>query len=73
MIGYIRAAASYGPAVGTEHAEGFVARLAGEREPPSPGTAAREYSDRELIATSPFRGVPFEGGSDVATRWDPAD
>jgi hypothetical protein len=31
MIGYIRAAAPYGPAVGTEHAEEFVARLAGLR------------------------------------------
>ena len=54
------------------HAEGFVARLASTR-----GTAARYgrggHSDRELIATSPFRGVPFEGGSDVATRWNPAD
>ena len=39
---------------------------------PSPGTGAREYSDRELIATSPSRGAPFEGGSDAATRWNPA-
>jgi len=31
MIGRIRAVAPYGPAVGTEDAEGFVARLAGER------------------------------------------
>jgi hypothetical protein len=31
MIGGIRAAAPYGPAVGTEDAEGFVARLTGER------------------------------------------
>ena len=31
MIGCIRAMAPYGPAVGTEDAEGFVARSAGER------------------------------------------
>ena len=31
MIGGIRAVAPYGPAVGTEDAKGFVARLAGER------------------------------------------
>src|SRR5215467_12402446 len=72
MIGYIRAAAPYGPAVGTEDAERFVARLAGVRgKPPSPGTGERECSGRELIATSPSRGVPSEGGSDAATRWNP--
>ena len=32
MIGCIRAEAPYGPAVGTEDAEGFVARSAGVRE-----------------------------------------
>jgi hypothetical protein len=30
MTGCIRTAAPYGPAVGTEDAKGFVARLAGE-------------------------------------------
>src|SRR6516225_10985235 len=72
MIGCISVVAPYGPAVGTEDAEGFVARLAGERgrppSPASPGTT-HEHRDRELIAASPSRGVPSEGGSDAATRW----
>src|SRR5215470_20393497 len=71
MIGCIRAVAPYGPAVGTEDAEGFVARSAGVREPlspASPGTRARAQ-DRELIAAAPSRGAPSEGGSDAATRW----
>jgi len=33
MIGCIRAVDPYGPAVGTDDAEGFVARSAGVREP----------------------------------------
>src|SRR5215472_16342162 len=50
----------------------FAARLARRAgEPPSPGPAERERGDRELIATSPSRGAPFEGGSDAATRWNP--
>jgi hypothetical protein len=62
MIGCILMAAPYGPAVGTEEAKGFVARLAGERGTTvaSPATGAREYSDRELIATSP-PGAPVRG------------
>src|SRR5215470_9209798 len=59
MIGCIRAVAPYGPAVGTEDAEGFVARSPGVREPlspASPGTRARAQ-DRELIAAAPSRGA----------------
>ena len=49
------------PLSATEHAEGFVARLASVRgNLPSPGTAKREYGDPELIAASPSRGAPFE-------------
>src|SRR5262244_1365950 len=72
MIGCIRAPAPYGPAVGTEHAEGFAARSAGVRETAVARRSAREYGGREMIATSPSRGVPSEGGSDAATRWHPA-
>jgi len=42
MIDCIRAATPYGPAVGTEHAEGFAARLAGVRGT----TVARIARDR---------------------------
>src|SRR5215468_9383180 len=71
MIGCIRASAPYGPAVGTEHAEGFVARSAGARGTAVARRRRTRISDRELIATSPPRGALFEGGSDVATRWNP--
>src|SRR5215469_8035624 len=72
MIRCIRATAPYGPAVGNRTSRGLrgaAGRRAGE--PPPPGTAGREYGDCELIATSPSRGAPFEGGSDAATRWNP--
>src|SRR6266480_1578123 len=72
MIGCIQAAAPYGPAVGTEHAKGSAALLAGVRGNLRHPVQAREYSDREPIVTSPSRGAPFEGGSDVATRSNPA-
>src|SRR5215468_9989374 len=73
MIGNIRAAAPYGPAVGTEHAEGFAARLAGERgiSVVRCKRARMQWLRVDRHVTS--RGVPFEGGSDVATRWNPAD
>src|SRR5215471_12861228 len=60
------------PLSAIEHAEGFrgVAGWAAG-ESPSPGPAKREHGDRELIAASPSRGAPFEGGSDAATRWNP--
>src|SRR5215469_6757949 len=61
MIGCIRATAPYGPAVGNRTRRG-IRGAAGRRaeEPPLPGTAKREYGDRELIAASPSRGAPFE-------------
>src|SRR5262245_36655411 len=74
MIGGIQAAAPYGPAVGTERAEGFVARLgrrAGE-PPPSRVTGSRVHGcDGELSMTCRITllSAPFEGGSDAATRW----
>src|SRR4249919_1870622 len=77
MIGCIRAAAPYGPAVGTERAERFAARFgrrAGDPpSPASPGTGARANvvttSDR-LAPRHLSQGAPFEGGSDAATRWN---
>src|SRR5262245_66661585 len=62
------------PAVGTERAEGFVARLgrrAGE-PPPTRVTGSRVHGcDGELNMTCRFTlsSAPFEGGSDAATRW----
>ena len=61
MIGCTRAATPYGPAVGNEHARaGSWRGWPACGEPPSPGTAKREYGDPELIAASPSRGAPFE-------------
>src|SRR5690242_5044219 len=74
MIGGIRAAVPYGPAVGTDAPGVFAARLAGERgNHRRPVQARANTSDREPIATSPSHGCPSEGGSDAATRWNPAD
>src|SRR5215472_2992570 len=64
MIGCIRATAPYGPAVGNRTRRGI--RGAADRragEPPSPGTAKREYGDRELIAASPLPRRPVRGGA----------
>ena len=47
MIGCIRVAAPYGPAVGTEDAERFVARLAGER-----GTSVARYRHTRILVTA---------------------
>src|SRR5690348_9840720 len=74
MIGCIRVVAPYGPAVGTEDAEGFVARLAGERgnhHHPHRPAPARERRTASSSPRHPPRGVPSEGGSDAATRWNP--
>src|SRR5262245_37636485 len=61
MIGCIRAAAPYGPAVSTEWARaGSWRSWPACGEPPSPGLSAR-VRDRELIATPPSRGARFEG------------
>ena len=64
MIGCIRAAAPYGPAVGTEDAEGFVARSTGVREPLWTRIArypCGEHRDRELIAAAPSPRRPVRG------------
>src|SRR5262245_36648573 len=71
MIGCIRAAVPYGPAVGPNTPRDSWRGWPASGEVLSRGTGARECSGRALIATSPSRGATFEGGSDAATRWNP--
>src|SRR5258705_4295660 len=54
MIGNIGAATPYGPAVGTKHAKGFAARLAGMRgEPPSPHRPVQGRANTVTASCSP--------------------
>src|SRR5690349_20872075 len=61
MIGCIRVAALYGPAVGTDapRVRGAVGRRAGNQR--RPVQAHANTSDRELIATSSSQGRPVRG------------